>query len=429
MVDWNSVALGIAQSIARVFSVSWWIVVPAALFFIWRDFWVWGKNRLWKLSIPWVLLEIKIPRNILKTPKAMENIFSTLHAVYASDPGFEDKYFKGSDLLWFTFELIGYGGGVHFFVRCAKPHRNLIESAIYSEYPDAEISEAEDYTDLMPEVLPNQSYDLWGSDFVLAKPNAYPIKTYEFFEANVDEQRLDPIAAITEVMSRLKEGEAIWLQYLIKPVSDKWKAEGEALRDKIMQRKKVAEKKGLEALVSGLREFVLNLVSAPRQYPAWGGAPKKEEGLKMVNLSPGEKNILEAVERKISKLGFESAVRFVYIDHAESFTPANVAAVNGAFKQFNTQDMNSFRPLGDTMTLVTSKKLTTKSWFRKQKIHVRKRAIYDRYRLRWFPPSASILNTEELATIFHFPLVTVESPLLRRLETRKGEPPSNIPLV
>ncbi|MBI5731892.1 MAG: hypothetical protein HY982_00850 [Candidatus Magasanikbacteria bacterium] len=47
--------------------------------------------------------------------------------------------------------------------------------------------------------------------------------------------------------------------------------------------------------------------------------------------------------------------------------------------------------------------------------------------MRWFPPKASILNTEELATVFHFPIVTVESPLLRRLETRKGEPPANIP--
>ncbi len=427
-MDWNLIAIGVAKSIWQVFSVTWWAIVPLALFFIWRDFWVWGLSRLWKKSISWTLLEIKIPRNILKTPKAMESIFSTLHAIYATNPGFEDIYFKGSGLHWFTFELVGYAGGVHFYVRCPKQHRNLVETAIYSEYPDAELAESEDYTELMPEILPNATYDLFGTDLILAKPDPYPIKTYDFFEANVDEQRLDPISAITEVMSRLREGEAIWLQYLIKPIpSDKLKAEGEAIRDKIMQRKKVVEKSGLEALLGGLYEFSLNLFGAARSYPQWAGGAKKEESMKMLHQSPGEKNVLEGVENKISKLCFETVIRFIYIDRADGFSPGNVAAINGAFKQFNTQDMNSFRPLGDTMTFVTSKKLTTKSWFRKQKLYLKKRSMYDHYRLRWFPSKASTLNTEELATVFHFPLVTVESPLLRRLETRKGEPPANIP--
>jgi len=359
----------------------------------------------------------------------MENIFSALHAVYMTDTGFEDRYFEGKDLNWLTCELVGYGGGVHFYIRCTKNHRNLVESAIYSEYPDAEVVDGEDYTELMPDILPNAVYDLWGSDFILAQPNPYPIRTYEFFEANVDEQRLDPISAITEVMSRLKEGEAIWIQYLIKPIpSDALKAEGEAIRDKMMQRKKETKLSGLEALLAGLGEFVLNLFSAPRQYPKWAGAAKKEEGFKMLHQSPGEKNVLEGVENKISKLCFEAVIRFIYIDRRDSFTPSNVAAINGAFRQFSTQDMNSFRPIGNTLTFVTSKKLTTKSWFRNQKLYIRKRMIYDLYRLRWFPSKVSILNTEELATVFHFPIVSVESPLLRRVDARKGEPPPNLPI-
>jgi hypothetical protein len=426
-IDWPVVVFGVMRQVIQILAVSWWIIVPLGLFFVWREFWLWGLNRMWKKSIEWVLLEIKIPRNILKTPKAMENIFATLHAVYATEPGFEDKYFKGSDLLWFTFELVGYAGGVHFYVRCPKQHRNLFESALYSEFPDAELSEAEDYTALMPDVLPNEIYDLWGNDFVLAKPSPYPIKTYPFFEANVEEQRLDPIAAITEVMSRLKEGEAIWLQYLIRPVSDYWKAEGEAIRDKIMQRKKEKEPSVLDALIDGLFQFLKNLSLAPAEYPVWPESAKKDDKMKMLHLSPGERLILEGVENKMSKLGFEAAIRFVYVDRQDSFSPANIAAVNGAFKQFSTLDMNSFRPLADTITFVTSKKLTTKSWFRKQKLFVRKRLMYDLYKLRWFPPKFSILNTEELATVFHFPLVYVEAPLLRRLETRKGEPPPNLP--
>ena len=409
--------------------VGWWAILPLCLFFIWKDFWVWGLNRLWRKKIKWALLEIKIPRNILKTPKAMENVFAAFHAIYFKSISLEDIYFKGEELFWLTCELVGYAGGVHFYLRCPSTFRNLVESAIYAEYPDAEIAEAEDYTNLMPEVLPNEVYDIWGNDFVLSKPNSYPIKTYEFFEANVEEQRLDPIAAITEVMSRLKEGEAIWLQYLIRPVPDDWKKEGEALRDKMMQRKKEKEQGWLYALISGLVEFLKNLSVASIEYPTWTGAEKKEKEFKMTEfLSPGERDVLKAVENKISKLGFETAIRFIYIDRRDSFTQANVAAVNGAIKQWNTQDMNGFRSIRETATFVTSRLFTYESWFRKRRIFYRKRLIYDLYKLRWFPPKFSILNTEELATVFHFPLVTVEAPLLRRVEAKKGEPPANLPI-
>ncbi len=428
MVDFPVIALGIVKTILNILSVSWWIFLPLGLFFIWQEFWVWGLNRIWKRQIKWALLEIQIPRNILKTPKAMENVFSALHAMYSRDIGFEDVYFKGEELYWFTCELVGYAGGVHFYIRCPAGYRNLIESAVYSEYPDSEIIEVEDYTELMPNVLPNDVYDLWGNDFILAQPNSYPIKTYQFFEANVDEQRLDPIAAITEAMSRLKDGEAIWLQILARPVPGDWKKEGEELRDKIMERKKEKELSWFNALVDGMVQFLKNLSLAAVQHPAWSGSEKKDEKFKMLHHSPGEVNVLKGIENKISKLGFEAAMRFIYIDKRDSFTPSNIAAVNGAIKQWNTLDMNGFRPIRETMTFVTSRKLTTESWFRKEKIFYKKRLIYDLYKLRWFPPKFSILNTEELATIFHFPLVTVEAPLLGRVEAKKGEPPSNLPI-
>ena len=165
------------------------------------------------------------------------------------------------------------------------------------------------------------------------------------------------------------------------------------------------------------------------QEPSWsdGAKPSEDKG-KTVTLSPGERNVLEAIENKISKFGYEAAIRFIYIDKKDEFTQLNVAAVSGAFKQFGTQDKNSFKMVSETKTSVTGALLTTKSWFRKGKIYARKRAIYDAYRSRKFPKKFSVLCTEELATIFHFPLATVGAPLLKRVETRKGEPPSNLPI-
>ncbi len=425
---WETV-FGVGKSILEVLKVSWWIILPVGLFFIFYDFWVWGLRILFIKDMKWIFLEMKVPKNILKTPKAMENIFTALHGIYFADATWEDVHLRGRVLPWYSFELVGYAGGVSFYVRAPDFAKNLIEAAIYSEYPDAEITVADDYINLMPSILPNDVYDLWGNDYILAKDNPYPIQTYPYFEAQVEEQRLDPVSAITEVMSRLKEGEAIWLQYLMRPINDKWKAEGEKIRDKMYGRKKDEKKDGfLMGIVNGFFEFLHNLSKGAVEPPIWSdGSKPSEEKMKMIYLSPGERNVLEAIENKISKYGFETAIRFIYIDKKTEFTQLNVSAVTGAFKQFGTQDKNSFRSISKTQSFITSAKLTTKSWFRKSRLYTRKRAIYDNYRLRLFPNKTSILCTEELATVYHFPISTVEAPLLRRLETRKGEPPSTLP--
>jgi hypothetical protein len=421
----------IGSFISEFLISSWWVIMPIGLFFIFINFWRWGLRFLYLQKMEWVFLEIRVPRNVLKTPKAMENIFTGLHSLYSGELSWEDIYLKGKVMPWYSFEIVGYAGGVSFFVRAPKSTRNLIESAIYSEYPDAEISSADDYINFMPNILPNDTYDIWGNDYVLSKDNPYPIKTYPYFESPSEEQRLDPVSAITEVMSKLHEGEAIWLQYLIKPTGDKWKEEGDEIRDKMYARKKPSAPPGfLSGIIAGFFEFLKNLVKGAIEEPTWAEGEKKSDDKPLTpHLSPGERTVLEAVENKVSKFGFETAVRFVYIDRADEFTQLNIAAISGAFNQFGTQDMNSFKMVSDTKTSVTSSKLTTKSWFRKNKIYIRKRNIYDAYRFRSFPLEASILSTEELATIYHFPLSSVEAPLLRRLETRKGEPPVSLPTV
>ena len=65
---------------------------------------------------------------------------------------------------------------------------------------------------------------------------------------------------------------------------------------------------------------------------------------------------------------------------------------------------------------------------KQQKLHFRKRMIWDSYRLRRFPSKTSILNTEELATLYHPPISGVEAPRLARIEAKKGEPPAGLPV-
>jgi hypothetical protein len=409
---------GVLQNVFRILAASWWIVLPFVLWLIFLNFWLMAIRKSYILKIPWKLLEVKIPREILKTPKAMEQVFAAVHATH-SDIKFFDKWWKGKVPDWFSFELVGSAGRVHFYVRVAEQFRNLVESAIYAQYPDTEIVEVpEDYISLLPSVLPNRIYDLWGTNFILAREDAYPIRTYEYFEAREKEKRLDPIAGITETISKLKEDEMIWIQILARAAGDKWKKEGEKLVAKLAGKKIKSER----TLMEDLGIFLGNLIKAPVTPPVWpdeekSEGPKSEIG----SLTPGEKDVVAAVENKISKLGFESAVRFVYIDKAASFTRANVSAVLGALRQFSTQNLNAFKPDGSVTTKANFP-------FKAQKIYYRKRRIFDGYKLRIFPKKFSILNTEELATVYHFPTTFVEAPTLQRLESRRGEPPAELPI-
>ncbi len=409
---------GISQIVFRIIAASWWIVLPLILLFIFLDFWLMTVRRNYLLKIKWKLLEIRIPREILKTPKAMEQVFAAIHATYSGGIKFWDKWWKGKMEDWTSFELVGNAGKVHFYIRVAEPFRNLLESAIYAQYPDVEIVEAEDYDSLLPSILPNKVYDIWGTNFILAREDAYPIRTYPYFEEKVEEQRLDPIAAITETISELKEDEMIWLQFLVRPTGDEWKKKGIELTDKLIGRKADKERTLTEELV----EFSIDLIKAPIVHPGLPGEEKKPSAVNAGPLTPGEKDVIKAVEEKISKLGFEAALRFVYIDKADAFTRSNVSAITGALRQFNTQNLNAFKPDGS---------VTTKADFpfKARKLFYRKRRIFDSYKLRLFPKKFSIFNTEELATVYHFPTTFVEAPTLHRLESRRGEPPAELPII
>lgn len=408
----------IFQSIGRVFSYTWWIVIPAILFFILWDLWLAYLKLRYIKNIKWVTLHFRIPKEILKTPKAMEQVFAAVHAIW-DPPDFWEKYFKGRYQDWVSFEMVGQEKGAHFYCRTPVRYRNLIESAIYGQYPEAEINEVEDYIEFLPAYLPNQTYGLFGTELCFTKDDAYPIRTYPYFEESVEEKRLDPLSAITETMSKLKEGEKIWLQILVRPVGSAWLKKAEKVVEELIG-KKTASKKGF---FGGLEEFLRNLFFAPIEYPVWseGGEKKDSPSSQMMFLSPGAKDVVKAIEDKISKLGFETVIRFIYIDKTMAFSRAYVSAVLGAFRQFNTLNLNGFKPLKKTMT-------KTKGLFKRLRILSKKKILYFNYRNRLMPKAVQILNTEELATIYHFPTKMVEAPMVHRIEAKKGEPPAGLPV-
>ncbi|MDP1629617.1 MAG: hypothetical protein Q8L57_03290, partial [bacterium] len=382
--------------IGKIFLSLWWLYLPPVLFFISADLWVLYLKIKTISKIKWQLLEIKIPKDIQKTPKAMEQVFSGLHGIHVWMFTFADKYLKGKIQEWFSFEIVGINGDIYFFVYTPAQFRNLVEAQIYAQYPAAEINEAsDDYTGRIPEDVPGRDYDLWGTELILIKPDPYPIRTYEYWEAIPEEQRLDPLASLTEVLSKLKQGEQIWIQFLIKPTGMKWVEEGKALVDELIGKRPKAKYSfwGRFAIVP---EFLRNLIWAPFMEPVWTEGKKegeREAPPSLISfLSPGAKEVVEAVEKDIAKLGFDAAVRFLYLARKDIFSRVNVAAIMGCFKQFNTQNLNGFMP---NISVSTSVRYP---FFKKKREYLRKRRLLMRYKFRVPASKFFVLNIEELAT-------------------------------
>ncbi|MBN2197640.1 hypothetical protein JW698_00355 [Candidatus Wolfebacteria bacterium] len=426
---------GIIDSVIGLIIFFWWLILPLFLFYIFCKLWMIYIRTKFVNNLKWSLFEIKVPKDILKTPKAMEPVFHALIAMYSFGPAKPNVYIKGEVEPWMSLEMAGYDGEVHFYVYMLPKYRNLFESAVYAQYPGIEITEAEDYTELLASDLPNEVYDLWGTDFTLAKESYYPIRTYPFFEESQEEKRLDPIANITEIMSNLKKDEMIWLQILISPADEPtgnyWRREGE---------KKIEEISGIKSSKSkskstlDLGSFTHNLFLAPAQHPEWGKKKEEETSVSKV-LNPFEQEAVKAISNKISKFGFETVIRFVYIDRRDSFTTSNFSAVIGAFNQFRTQDLNALRPNSKTITLKSGWKAMFIPRYKKAVELFRKKRLFRNYRTRKFGlynkirlEKIPVLNTEELATIYHFPTMMVQSSQLRKLDAKKVGPPGELPI-
>lgn len=416
-------------NIGIVWSYVWWLIIPALLFRLFIYFWLWYVQELTMQNMRWILLRIRVPREIMKTPKAMEQIFAAAHGTYSFGVQFYKKYWEGEVEKWTSFEIIGDAEGPRFYIRVLEEARTMIEAAIYAQYPDVEIEVAEDYVKKFPSILPNALYDIQGSDFILgAKNDGIPIRTYDYFESIAEEEKIDTIATLIEALSNHANDESTWIQILIRPIGNRtsnWVKEAEEYRDKIIGRK--AEKKSSlkENLIAVFKNiFLVFFLKDPSDEKKGLQWPKDTEAVRpaLGTLTENESAKVKAIDRKTSKLAFETIVRWVYIDRKETINLAKTRGIVAWARQFTDENLNVLRPNLATYTLVARQP------FKKAKAYIKKRLIYDRYRYRRFSPKISIMNIEELATLYHFPSITVRAPMLGQIEAKKGAPPPTLPV-
>ncbi|MCA9363997.1 hypothetical protein KC727_02150 [Candidatus Kaiserbacteria bacterium] len=399
---------------------AWWLVLFFILFRVARSAYLYWKNLLFlKKHHGTALLEINIPREITKNARGMEQVLLALHGLGNSPDTFGEKYLDGEVPLWFTLEIVSFGGEVHFYIRCQHKQRNLIEAAFVSYYPDVEIIEVDDYMQRLPQgydALTSDGYEMFGTELVLQKEACYPIKTYLDFEVpDEDIQLVDPISTFLEILSKVNEDEFVGIQLNISPGPRNW-------ADKYKKTvKKLRDRKSKTDLDDDSKD--------------------EEEATR----SPGQLKVLKAVEEKISRPIFNSVIRFVYISPKETYYDTFARkGITGAFGQYSSLDLNG---LGQNQMVATRTQIWFYPWvFPVWRRILRQKRVYRDFIQRRMPDHEPVgklltshilnwsihsrtteLSSTEIATLFHPPTnVVLTAPHIKRVESKKAGPPAGL---
>jgi hypothetical protein len=406
--------------------VAWWLYQE-----VWESFQFWTSGmHAGNPSRKFIYLAVDVPSDTEQTPASMEAIFNQLAGAHGTSTWVDQKW-RGEFLDWFSFEIVSLEGYVQYIIRCRDNLRDLVEAAVYAQYPDAEISEVSDYTNDVPSHWPDTDWDYFGTGYATKLPDGYPIKTFVEFEDKIRGEFVDPMSAMLEIMSKIGKGEQIWYQIQAKPIVDSdWIPAAQDEIDKLTERYKAPERGGIIGFLMKIPHQVTAAFDsiAETQLVGEGGDDSSNDFAKspMFNMTPGEKTLLEDMERKTGKLAYKCRIRIAYFGKKNVFSKSRgVGPVVGALKQFNDASKN---------WLNVEKHSWTKAnyAFKKARIYQRQnsfiQALKNRSLFAGDTPGGFILNSEELATIYHFPMLSVKAPMVKRTGAKKSEPPSTLPI-
>ena len=389
---------------------------------------LWGAWTLWMVHIrsafiaerPYVLLEIKMPRNLVKTPLAMEAVFSAIHYTKGESNWYQ-IYWQGQVRPYWSFEIASFGGELHFYVWTRSDFRKLVENAFYAQYPGVQLVGATDYTRTIS-AEPGE-WHIWGCDYKHTNPiDAYPIKTYVEYaldKPQKEPEQVDPLAHLTEFLGSIGKNEFFWLQFVIRlhggEKYDKNNKEGKTYTWRDQGKEEIEEIRA-----ATVRKF--------KYVDAATGKLVETEGFP--NPTKGQMETIAAIERNTSKLPYDVGGRAVYIAKPGHFNGTIVTGMIHLFRPFNSAGWNGIKATHFGL------EFSDYPWEfgNERRKDIFRRQVVEAYRRRQYfyepfkTPDPMVMSTEELATVFHVPSSTVSTPGLGRIQSPTAEAPPNLPV-
>lgn len=347
-----------------------------------------------------VVIEVRVPRKEDESlggkisAMSMEGFFAGIHGLLKDSGSFSNV---------FSFEIVSSTEkGIHFYVTCPREDLNFVESQLYAHHPAVQLKEVADY------VSDSASRTFEECcDFVLLKDQIFPFRTFNDIEN-------DALSAITSTMSQLEGEENMWFQILCSPSPDVWQKLGHRYLNRLRSGKinELSFKDDMLKLFatevwSIVVKLIMDIVSV------FGGQQSSQETTAAksgvgatTKLTAVEEAQSAAIENKMSKMGFWTQVRLYVASSSKEQLRSHMRSFSASLNQYSLTNLNSIqsgeRVVGpEALTLYKNRVLNLEQ--------------------------AYILNSEELATLFHLPSYEVETPSIDWAHSRKSEPPSGLP--
>jgi len=373
------------------------VIVLVLGWLIWKKFQraedAWVGYDEWLTTQGGELLFIRVPKENEKTPETAELFFASLHGILKSAVELQES---GAFQEHFGLEIITTGDFIHFYIWTPRHLKSFIESQIYAQYPEVIIETVQDYASL------RSDKQVASTELILEKEHFYPIKTFVGFDN-------DPLSAITSVLSDSEPNEEMWIQVLIRP-NDPALFREQSLKfiDGLKNPKKPEPSFASKAL-RGLGEAA-SIAAKEAVAPGSSVSENKEGDAKKedAEITSPQQIAYNTMEAKATKLTFETKIRLA------SFAPDIIEArlrlqsLVGAFKQFNTSNLNGFKV---------------------EEIKLNDPEFIQPYATRQFKDGGYVLDTTELASIYHLPAKSLDVPNIAYVGAKKSEPPQNLPII
>jgi hypothetical protein len=317
---------------------------------------------------------------------AMEQLFTTLTNIREKKSWFHRFLYDEPGI---TFEIARPVDGeeILFFMAIPKKFRETVEKQVTSYFPNALIEKVSDYTIFSP--------DSFTAAAVLAlkKTPALPLRTYETME-------MDPLNEISNALSKLKEKEeGVAIQIILRPAPAQWRKGARQIAHRMQQGKRLKDAYHPSLMKEMGKEMAEHFFKTN---------DKQKEAFEKpaIQLTPEEQELVKSIDKKATKSAFLANVRILAAAATQDRAEEILSHLENAFVQFENPDINNF------VIKNRSKDKNTAFNF-----------IFRNFS----PEDAIVLNVEELAGIFHFPISTTETPMIKWLKAGAAPPPINIP--
>ncbi len=294
--------------------------------------------------------ERDITEEVLSQAQVMYNIIAS-----TATKGFKSRVYGQRHL---SFEIVANKGLIHYYAVVPAVLTEVVKQAIAAAYPSARLEEVEEHN-IFSEA--GRISGTIGGEFTLKKSYVYPIATYQ-------ESKRDAARALLNSLSAASRDDGVGIQVLMRPAAEGW------VKNSIFTSNKIKKDKGSKSSVVG----GLSIMQA-----LWKPIEAKETKPEDKQLSSLEQGLVDAIEEKTRHPGYEVLVRVVVSSNTAARSQALLSNIIAAFSLFDSPTNNGFKfsIAKDIEELVTS------------------------YIFRFFPQAVSqnILNSVELATIYHLP--------------------------